>query len=324
MNIKNKDSDIIGKKFGKLTPFEKVNIRDKNNTNRIYYNCSCECGNDKLISKSSIIDGSGAKSCGCDRKTKNKSISKNPLQDLVGMSFHRLTVVKQVEKPENRKNKERFWLCKCDCGSDKEVIVPTKMLNNGNTRSCGCIKSERTIKFNKETKKKYNKYDLFGEYGVGYTEKGEEFYFDLDDYDKIKDYCWRIGNRGYVMCTIHYLEKKYNLLFHRLVTECPDNKVVDHINGKETRHDNREYNLRVCEHQENMCNYPIPINNTSGAKGVYWDKGCGMWRACITSKGDRINLGIFDVFEDVVESRVQAEKLYHGEYMWEENKKTYY
>ena len=40
-----------------------------------------------------------------------------------------------------------------------------------------------------ETFKKYNTYDLSGEYGIGYTSKGEEFYFDLDDYDKIKDYC---------------------------------------------------------------------------------------------------------------------------------------
>lgn len=31
-----------------------------------------------------------------------------------------------------------------------------------------------------------NTYDLSGEYGIGYTTKGEEFWFDLEDYDKIK------------------------------------------------------------------------------------------------------------------------------------------
>ena len=46
--------------------------------------------------------------------------------------------------------------------------------------------------------KKYNTYDLTGEYGIGYTSKDEEFYFDLEDYDKIKDYCWRITMQGYV------------------------------------------------------------------------------------------------------------------------------
>lgn len=31
----------------------------------------------------------------------------------------------------------------------------------------------------------FNKYDLSGEYGIGYTSKGEEFYFDLEDYKKM-------------------------------------------------------------------------------------------------------------------------------------------
>lgn len=37
--------------------------------------------------------------------------------------------------------------------------------------------------------KRYNRYDLTGEYGIGYTNQGVEFYFDLEDYDKIKEYC---------------------------------------------------------------------------------------------------------------------------------------
>ena len=36
-----------------------------------------------------------------------------------------------------------------------------------------------------------NKYDLSGEYGIGWTHNTEhEFYFDLEDYDIIKYYCW--------------------------------------------------------------------------------------------------------------------------------------
>lgn len=38
--------------------------------------------------------------------------------------------------------------------------------------------------------KKYNAYDLTKDYGKGYTLDGVEFIFDLEDYDKIKDYCW--------------------------------------------------------------------------------------------------------------------------------------
>ena len=35
-----------------------------------------------------------------------------------------------------------------------------------------------SLKGNKNHKK-YNNYDLTGEYGIGYTFKNEEFYFDL-------------------------------------------------------------------------------------------------------------------------------------------------
>ena len=39
--------------------------------------------------------------------------------------------------------------------------------------------------------KKYNKYDITShDYGIGWTYDGYEFYFDLLDYDLIKNYCW--------------------------------------------------------------------------------------------------------------------------------------
>lgn len=33
---------------------------------------------------------------------------------------------------------------------------------------------------------KHNTYDLSGDFGIGYTDKGEKFYFDISDYEKIK------------------------------------------------------------------------------------------------------------------------------------------
>ncbi len=237
-------------------------------------------------------------------------------KDLTGQKFNRLTVIRRVEKPKHRKNRAVYWLCKCECGSDKEIIVSTGEIKSGNTKSCGCLNIEKIIQRNKILKKKYNTYDLTGEYGIGHTFKGEEFYFDLEDYDLIKDICWRIGNKGYVMCTINDPDKRYDLLFHRLVTNCPENKEVDHINGKNTRNDNRKYNLRVCEHQENMCNYTIPINNTSGVKGVSYCNTHNVWKARITANNIIYNLGSYHNFEDAVEARKEAENKYHREYKW--------
>ena len=61
--------------------------------------------------------------------------------------------------------------------------------------------------------KKYNTYDLSGEYGIGYTSKGEEFWFDLNDYNKIKDYCWYYNSNGY-LCSQNANCK--HIYFHRL------------------------------------------------------------------------------------------------------------
>jgi hypothetical protein len=52
-------------------------------------------------------------------------------QNLVGKTFGKLKVVALKEKP-------RKWVCVCSCGIFTEVI--TSLLNNGNTKSCGCLK----------------------------------------------------------------------------------------------------------------------------------------------------------------------------------------
>lgn len=55
-----------------------------------------------------------------------------------GMRFGRLTVVN--EKKEERYFGSRLWECLCDCG--KTTYVPTAKLNNGNTKSCGCLQQD--------------------------------------------------------------------------------------------------------------------------------------------------------------------------------------
>lgn len=57
-----------------------------------------------------------------------------------GAVFGRLTVVKQVEKPEGATASSRFWECRCECGNIK--IVSGNMLAQGKTQSCGCLAQE--------------------------------------------------------------------------------------------------------------------------------------------------------------------------------------
>lgn len=57
--------------------------------------------------------------------------------DLVGKKFGRLLVV-SFNSISNTRNS--IWNCKCECG--KEKILSSVRLINGNTKSCGCLRSE--------------------------------------------------------------------------------------------------------------------------------------------------------------------------------------
>lgn len=231
----------------------------------------------------------------------------NRFKDLTGQIFGRLTVIERVEthiQPNGLRVTK--WLCKCDCENKNEIIVCTGALKSKNTQSCGCLQKELLSK----RMKKYNTYDLTGEYGIGYTLKGEEFYFDLEDYNKIKDYCWCKDNNGY----IYYKSENEFIRMHRLIMGSPYNMEVDHI--YHNLFDNRKKFLRIVTPSQNQMNRIIASNNTSGVKGVYWNDKREKWTAQIGVNYKRINLGGFDNFEDAVEARLLAEQKYHIDYRY--------
>ena len=206
------------------------------------------------------------------------------------------------------KNRNIIWHCRCDC--DNELDVPTASLTSGNTQSCGCLRIERI----KETGKKnrnLNHYDLSGEYGIGYTHKNEPFYFDIEDYNLIKEYTWTINSDGYV----YSIPNGRVIKMHMLIMSPPKGKVVDHINH--ITFDNRKSNLRICEHYQNRINSLPYKNNTSGRKGVYWDKTRNKWMVCITANKKTYTLGRYDDFDEAVRVREEAEEKYHKEFRYQ-------
>lgn len=56
-------------------------------------------------------------------------------------------------------------------------------------------------------------------------------------------------------------------------------------------------------------------NNTSGIKGVYWDKTQNKWAAQITFQGKTHTLGRFDKKQEAERARKEAEKEYFGNYI---------
>ena len=55
--------------------------------------------------------------------------------------------------------------------------------------------------------------------------------------------------------------------------------------------------------------------NTSGCRGVYFDKRTGLWRARLKFKGKLMNFGSYKNFADAVQARKDAEKQIYGEYL---------
>ena len=86
---------------------------------------------------------------------------------------------------------------------------------------------------------------------------------------------------------------------------------IDHINR--SRADNRICNLRDVTHQQNVQNAGNFCNNTSGRKGVYWNKRDSRWSARFLLGDKYLSLGCFKTFDEAVAARVAAEKLYWAE-----------
>lgn len=240
-------------------------------------------------------------------------------EDLTGQKFGKLTVIKQAEDYINKNGIHiARWLVKCDCGSD-EFIVRGNKLKNGHTKSCGCIQKEAITKIG-HANKKYNIYNLSGEYGIGYTSKGEEFWFDLEDYNKIKNYCWHYDDQGYVKSDIYIENKHLSISLHRLIMDFPERKEVDHIKHLpkgQNKFDNRKSNLRIVNESENQMNKHTQTNNTSGYPGVCWSNRDQRWIAYIKLYGKQIYLGKFKTKEEAVRFRKEAEDKYFGEYSFE-------
>ena len=110
------------------------------------------------------------------------------------------------------------------------------------------------------------------------------------------------------------------ILFHRLVTDCPDDYDVDHIYHNKL--DNRKSKLRITTTQQNCSNRKKNINNTSGHKGVTFNSVLNKWVAYIGHNNKLLYLGYSDDLDEMARLRKEAEEKYYGEYSYENSMKN--
>lgn len=139
---------------------------------------------------------------------------------------------------------------------------------------------------------------------------------------KISGYRAKVGDiagnnhcRGYK--ELGFMGKSY--LVHRLVWlymmgEWPKD-MIDHINGD--RSDNRFCNLREATNAQNLLNKGKSPKNTSGLKGVHWNKPNKKWIAQCTINGTKKYIGSFLTKEDAYEAYKKFAKNNHGEFYFD-------
>jgi hypothetical protein len=119
--------DMLGQRFGELVVIASAGVGGDHGQ-RLLWECRCDCGSICVATGKNLRSGN-TKTCGHGRT----------LGDLTGQAFSRLTVAAL----DHREGTLRFWQCLCECG--KTAIVQTRSLVSGNTKSCGCLKSDTAV-----------------------------------------------------------------------------------------------------------------------------------------------------------------------------------
>ena len=75
-------------------------------------------------------------------------------KDISGKKFGRLTALYKLHNHHDKGH--TYWLCACDCGNLVEICLSS--LQNGKTKSCGCLRKDIITKHGKSNTRLYNIY----------------------------------------------------------------------------------------------------------------------------------------------------------------------
>ena len=188
------------------------------------------------------------------------------IKDLTGQRFGRLVVTRDTLR--RNKSGNVVWECKCDCG--KITIVSSDHLKSGSVRSCGCL-----------------------HIGINLNDLTGERFGRL-----IAIKCTSIRKNGNVLwdckcdCGASTLVKSSYLKNGRTKScGCLAKEEAKNVLDKLYKINS---NLRFEGTMITQLTAKTSINNTSGNKGVSWNKKSKKYEAYIMLKGKRINLGYYN------------------------------
>ena len=89
-------------------------------------------------------------------------------------------------------------------------------------------------------------------------------------------------------------------------------KYIDHADGNSLN--NKIENLRMATRSQNLYNCRISSRNTSGVKGVSWDKNRNKWHVQVISEKKVVFQKRFDDIELAEFVAIEARNKYHGKF----------
>lgn len=206
-------------------------------------------------------------------------------RDLRGQRFGKLTVIRRVEGTQSNRARADSWLCRCDCGN--ESVVLGSNLVRGHTKSCGCIKLN----------------DLTGQHIGSLTVLGRS-----DKYATRGKRSVRLWECKCDCGAITY--KATDTLMAGVESSCAECaqkhnaacaiKNAGFIDGTQL---------------SKIQNMKPSAANTSGCRGVSFNKKTLRWEAQIKFRGKRTRLESYKNFDDAVLVRKKAEQAIFGEFL---------
>lgn len=124
------------------------------------------------------------------------------------------------------------------------------------------------------------------------------------------------SDQGYTMISVDNRKyRAHRLAWFYVMGKWPS-KLLDHRNR--VKNDNRWDNLREATKAQNEQSKGPTTANTSGHKGVYWNKCANKWQAYIKQDGQVQYLGIYTSFDEAVAARLAKEKQLFGDFAFQE------
>ena len=106
----------------------------------------------------------------------------------------------------------------------------------------------------------------------------------------VAEYKWLLNSNGYA-------RNHSGIYLHSLVMTSGSGQIVDHVSRDKL--DNRRSNLRITTQSENMRNSSMRSDNTSGYRGIGWDKSRGKWIVSLLGK----HIGRYEDIDEAILAR---------------------